>query len=191
MKANNMPKWLPNSEIGKRIREIRKRLGLSQQALAALLGAPGSQSDVSRWETGKTRPSYETLAAIAALVGEDVSIFQEGGLATPMLALHDAYGQGEAMTPNYEGLGIDLPGYERLLERPRRMFDAFMLELIGRGLGREDLEDIGRSLLAPIAGFNTVYKDKDVSDARREESQIKILSALIAEAREIVKGDAA
>jgi transcriptional regulator with XRE-family HTH domain len=41
------------------LREARKRAGLSQRQLAARVGRP--QSAIARWESGRVRPSLETL----------------------------------------------------------------------------------------------------------------------------------
>ena len=49
---------------------LRKREGLSQEALAETLGV--SRQAVSRWETGETVPNTETLKLLSALF--DVSI---------------------------------------------------------------------------------------------------------------------
>ena len=49
-----------------RIKEFRKRAGLSQQDVAAALGV--SRSAVAMWETGKSQPDSATLARLAALL---------------------------------------------------------------------------------------------------------------------------
>ena len=49
----------------KRLAAQRNRLGLSANSLAALLGV--SAQSVYNWETGKSRPRYEQLQAIAAV----------------------------------------------------------------------------------------------------------------------------
>lgn len=68
------PGPLPNDEAGKTLRfsakglaSQRRRLGLSADALAVLVGASGQS--VYNWEAGKTRPRASHLAAIAALRG--------------------------------------------------------------------------------------------------------------------------
>lgn len=49
------------------IREARLRAGLSQERLAQRLG--GSQQAVSRWESGRVRPSFETLQQVLDACG--------------------------------------------------------------------------------------------------------------------------
>ena len=50
---------------GKLIQKLRKRLGLSQEQLALLIGVSGTA--VTFWETGRTRPGAEKKAALVAL----------------------------------------------------------------------------------------------------------------------------
>lgn len=57
-------------EIGKKIRELRKRKGISQDVLAEYLGV--SFQAVSKWETGAGAPDLTLIPAIAAFF--DVSI---------------------------------------------------------------------------------------------------------------------
>jgi hypothetical protein len=94
---------------------------------------------------------------------------------------------GEEVSPDYDSLGIELPGYDRLHDRPRREFDRFMVELIAAGLGREDLEELGRGLLNPIAALNTLHKGRDESDARSEEDQMLIMNGMIPVLKKIVR----
>jgi transcriptional regulator with XRE-family HTH domain len=54
------------------IRSLRKHLGLTQEEFAEVLGAAEGQAMVSRWETGKTRPSERHLVRIAELAGVKV-----------------------------------------------------------------------------------------------------------------------
>jgi transcriptional regulator with XRE-family HTH domain len=75
--------WLPTIEIGKKIEGIRKRAGKSQAQLAEYLGMPKGQAEVSRWERGHQRPSFERLTQIAALEGKGAEIFQAGIRFTP------------------------------------------------------------------------------------------------------------
>lgn len=156
---------------------IENHMKISQAEFARRLGLWRSQ--LSRWLAGNM-PSEENLEHIAELTGLSVAWLRYGDAATDTAVV-------EEVSPNYEGLGVDLPGYEKLLERPRRVFDHFMYELIGKGLGREDLEEFGRGLLAPVAHLNTLHKGRDESDARSEEDQMMILDGMIPVIRKIVR----
>jgi len=67
--------------LGERIRELRVKQGLSQEALAAHLGV--SRQAVSKWEKNLSYPDTENLLALAALLGvssdELAGIKQEKG----------------------------------------------------------------------------------------------------------------
>src|SRR5271165_2283780 len=51
--------------VGERLRDLRRRLGLSQEQLARRLGV--SFATVNRWESGRTQLSARSLAALAEL----------------------------------------------------------------------------------------------------------------------------
>ncbi len=51
------------------IKELRQTLGLSQQALAELLGV--SFATVNRWENGKAKPQKDRVARLKALINKD------------------------------------------------------------------------------------------------------------------------
>ena len=53
-----------------RIREIRKRCGLTQKELAEGIGS--SESAISQYENGKRQPDYETLLKISDYFGVSV-----------------------------------------------------------------------------------------------------------------------
>ncbi len=65
------------------IRRIRRRLGVSQRALAARLRV--SQSRVAKWETGRTRPRVEDLQCLARMAGLELRLVtSEGQAVEPM-----------------------------------------------------------------------------------------------------------
>lgn len=53
--------------IGFRIQEVRKQRGLSQAALATLVGV--QQPSVSEWEKGRSEPAMANLATLAVVLG--------------------------------------------------------------------------------------------------------------------------
>lgn len=65
-----MPSQVPSSikaTIGANLRAARKRQGLTQRELAALVGVPDLH--ISRWERGAHRPSDANLYALAEALG--------------------------------------------------------------------------------------------------------------------------
>ena len=68
-----------NELLGKRIRELRKRAGLTQEQLAEQLGI--DQKHMSRIELGKSYPSLDRLTKIAETVGTPLpNLFKFGHL---------------------------------------------------------------------------------------------------------------
>ncbi|MFZ8764817.1 helix-turn-helix domain-containing protein [Enterococcus diestrammenae] len=58
---NNEPN---KSEVGKRIRSIRTKKGLTLEEFGLIFDPPASKSIVSRWESGKSVPSPERIKTI-------------------------------------------------------------------------------------------------------------------------------
>lgn len=58
------------ANIGKHIRTLRRKNGLTQETLAQELHV--TRQAVSNWETGKTEPDLDTLQAIAAALDADL-----------------------------------------------------------------------------------------------------------------------
>lgn len=56
------------SRVGRRLRQVREGLGLSQQQMADRLGGVVGQSAISKWESGKI-PDAETIANLEWLLG--------------------------------------------------------------------------------------------------------------------------
>ena len=54
------------------IREARRRAGLTQQELAERLGT--TQSVITRWETGKRSPTFDTVVKTVRACGLDLAI---------------------------------------------------------------------------------------------------------------------
>jgi transcriptional regulator with XRE-family HTH domain len=72
--------------LGERVRELRKRRGLTQVEFAALCGVP--QSRISTIENGSRVPNVETVLRLAHALGCKVttlmSVFDKGDLSTLM-----------------------------------------------------------------------------------------------------------
>lgn len=64
-------KMITEMELGHRIRDLRKKKGLSQLSFAADIDAP--QSTVASWETGRCYPRLESLGRLERVFGVPVS----------------------------------------------------------------------------------------------------------------------
>ena len=62
-----MPK-IEDNELARKIRELRSKLGLTQEQFAAKVGV--TFSTVNRWESGKSKPSPLAMRRIAELTNE-------------------------------------------------------------------------------------------------------------------------
>lgn len=178
--------YLPRKE-GRPIthREFADRLGVKPQQL-------------SRW-INKSPPGEDSIRRIAEEAGVSAAWLRYGEAKyAPEVGLGGAVrgwmvaeprpksGLGSITPPNYEGLGIEIPERDRLHPRPREMFDRFVHQLLDLGLGREDIEYWGRTVLAPIAHMNTLHRGKDVSDATTEEEQTWIVERNVDAALRII-----
>lgn len=67
--------------IGGRIKELREGQKMTQRELADQLPGKTEGKDISRWENGKHRPSPDTLAAIAKILGTTVADLHAGPIA--------------------------------------------------------------------------------------------------------------
>ena len=56
--------WLPDPDFGSKIKEERKKMGLTQKQLAECLGMP--VITIQQYERGIRKPKYEQLQKIAA-----------------------------------------------------------------------------------------------------------------------------
>lgn len=74
------------------IRERRKALSLTQDALAALLGV--EQTTVSAWETGQNRVDVERLPALADALGIDLAAAARAAAVRPAYAPSRRRGEG-------------------------------------------------------------------------------------------------
>ena len=85
--------------IGKRLREERERLGLSQPAFAAVAGT--TKQTLFSWETGKTAPDGFQLAALAAS-GADVLYILTGVRSPLAQSIGELTPRQRALLNNYE-----------------------------------------------------------------------------------------
>ena len=67
--------------IGSKIRELRKKKGITQEALAAVLTV--TPQAVSKWENDQTCPDISALPRLARLLGVTVDELLEGKAETP------------------------------------------------------------------------------------------------------------
>jgi transcriptional regulator with XRE-family HTH domain len=162
-----MSVWRPRIEIGRIIREIRERLGMTQRDLAEHLGSPGSQSQVSLWERGRHRPAPDTLRQIAGLADEDLSVFQRpaGDLDRP--------GEVESSSDLFAGekpVSLEYFDAPQLAGAPER--------LLGMLVRRAGLSRVARALLTDNlvgAAYSIALEDRWDRDELRRLDRLRDL----------------
>ncbi len=113
--------------VGKRIRQRRWLIGMTQQALAESVGIKFQQ--IQKYETGANRVSASRLWDIAEVVGVPVSFFFEGidlpeSQAGDALAPADILGDKEAMELVRSYYAIPEQQRRRLFELARVLSDV-------------------------------------------------------------------
>ena len=77
-------KRLRPKHLGKKLRQIREHLGLSQVGMAEALGFPTIHpTNISGFETGKREPPYPVLLKYARLVGVSTDVLIDDKLNLP------------------------------------------------------------------------------------------------------------
>jgi HTH-type transcriptional regulator/antitoxin HipB len=84
------------------VRLVRRRLDVSQRALALRLGV--SQSQVARWETGRTSPRAEVLLRLVRMAGLDVVLLGPDGTEEPAMRADGARDRGGRRYPAHVDL---------------------------------------------------------------------------------------
>ena len=105
--------------LSEAIRLARQHAGLAQWQLAERLGV--RQAAVSSWETGRTAPTGDHLAALAAVFGLDVGrlVVDAAGRGAPRGREEERapQAQSSAQSPHAEGRH-DAPGPARPVHQP-------------------------------------------------------------------------
>jgi predicted ATPase/DNA-binding CsgD family transcriptional regulator/DNA-binding XRE family transcriptional regulator len=129
------------NSVGERLRELRRRLGLSQEQLARRLGV--SFATVNRWESGRTQISARSLTALAELEASAAAADNDG---------HDDADSDSALPTarsSFVGRARELAELTALLRQSR------LVTLIGPG-------GAGKSRLAAEALSRRADADADV-----------------------------
>ena len=107
--------------LGERIRVLRRRRGLTVQALASSCGL--SKGFISQVENGRTSPSLSTLSELAKVLGVSPAFL----VREPSTGAFVTRGNGRASATN--GLENRSATATPLSDRPRRGLDLFLVEL--------------------------------------------------------------
>lgn len=89
--------------LGEKLKEARKRVGLSQEQLSEKLNV--SRSAVAKWETDKGFPDIENLKALSQLLGVDIDYLVNDGESLATMVIRES---------------IDLSKYEKGSRRAKK-----------------------------------------------------------------------
>lgn len=81
------------ADFPQNLKEVRKKKGLTQKELAALLNV--SQNAIFNWENGKREPSLEMIERISTALG--IQVAQLLGYSENIYALYKAYSESDKM----------------------------------------------------------------------------------------------
>lgn len=73
------------SELGKKLKDLRKNKKISQQVIADYFGV--TRGTVSNWEIGRREPDLETLEKLAKFYGVSLNYFQNEDIQDDILEL--------------------------------------------------------------------------------------------------------
>lgn len=168
-------------EVGRRIREERERLGISQEGLAREVFV--SRQTVSNWETGKTYPDVQSLlllsnlfdVSVDSLVKGDVEIMEKqmenyelarykikasmtvalGLIAVGAVMLALVSKRGESLTSPFGLIALFLlvagVGVSLIAERIEKRYDIETVEEVRAFLDGKEPEQIERERRIPKA----------------------------------------
>ena len=161
---------MSNIYIGSKIRELRKKKGITQEQLASVLSV--SPQAVSKWESSLTYPDMEIMPVIAAyfevsmdiLFGYDVRELK----AKIQKIIEDAWVYLYDDTPKYIGIIKDAlrdyPGNEELLTA---LLDAYEYNLRDKGdtSKLDEMIELSQRIIAESSDFIRVCNVKDIQSA--------------------------
>src|SRR5262249_4298499 len=99
------------SRVGDRLRQLRVAAGMTQSELAA---ARSSKEYMSQIERGKTRPTPETVAWLAARLGVDATFLASGVSSDERARAEAVLARAEALTERLDFAGA-IDGYAAAL----------------------------------------------------------------------------
>jgi transcriptional regulator with XRE-family HTH domain len=166
--------WINPEDMGLKIQEIRNKHGLTQQQLAEMLGIPRSQSDISRWEAGRSpMPRYEILERIARIDGKKAEIFRsdyvdpssEGGASGELSV---TYGDDPTVVSTRLDISILKP-------RARKIYDQAVGSFYTRGWPQPIIERAANDLFNYVVGARTLRSAGPGRPELTEDEQCMVL----------------
>ena len=155
-------------ELGKRLKEARQELGISQRQLC---GEKITRNMLSQIENGSATPSMATLSYLAGQLGKPVSYFLEGQTpVSPNQPVMEQARQAYARESYSEALALleDYQGPDDLFDPERYLIEALSLISFARQVRLQGKTVYAQTLLqrAKQAGEHTLYYTEDLERRR-------------------------
>lgn len=151
--------------IGNKIRELRKKKGITQEGLASVLSV--SPQAVSKWEMGLTYPDVAMIPAIAGYFGVSLDVlfdYDAAGIASQVeTVIRDAreyfYSDPLRYAATMTAALESYPGNEALLEALINAYEYDMREN-GSTAHMDDIIEIGQKLITESRDFARICSVK-------------------------------
>ena len=155
-------------ELGKRLKQVRQELGISQRQLC---GERITRNMLSQIENGSATPSMATLSYLAEQLGKPVSYFLEGQTsASPNQTAMEQARQAYARESYAEALALleDYQGPDDLFDPERYLIETLSLLALSRQVRLQGKTVYAQTLLqrAKQAGEHTPYYTEDLEQRR-------------------------
>ena len=147
--------------FGEKLKEVRKKTGLTQEELAELIGI--SRAAVAKWETDKGLPDIENLKAIARLLDVSIDYLLDDGSSIDLSVTKKAidlekYGNGKKLS-RFKKLEIK----ERIIREVYSDAEIIRLTLTGiRNTKRETIADQAIGWFALLLGGIPLFGTQEV-----------------------------
>ena len=119
---------MPDVARGRRIRQLREALGMTQSEMHLAIGGVGRAATVGAWESGESHPPKGTLRLLSDLASDSEAVFhwlEQGGQAPEISRAPRANGEAQAGRPS---LGQEI----RSLTEPENERDVRIAGVVAR-----------------------------------------------------------
>ncbi len=177
---------MTNINIGNKIRELRKKKGITQEALASVLSV--SPQAVSKWESGLTYPDMEMIPVIAGYFEVSMDILFDYDIremkAKIKKIIDDAWEYFFDDTPKYIGIMkdalLEYPGNEDLLSA---LLDAYEYAL----RDKEDTTHLDEMIELSQKIINESTDFPRVCDAKETQAAVYLKKDEYQKAKEVLE----
>lgn len=137
-------------DLSEKIKEIRKKFGLTQEELAEKLNV--SRQAVAKWEMGNGVPDTENLKSISRLFGTSIDSLLDNETDIPLMILH------QEINLKDNGKGINEQYINLLNKNFDESWKIYILTFDNKAFGVEDIVDTLTFGLSSIGNIISAFK---------------------------------